>query len=158
VLWNLVQIMFICFWETAISGAVSANQKITLTSADSQITPNLISNPGFETGTTTPINWTFVTNNGSILSWDATLSHTGARSIKIQVAGTQDNKSGYPRSDLIKLLPNTTYNFSAWGMTEGAGGTYAPAVRIVELDSTLKTLRQTNIGFSKGSNAWVQKS
>ena len=43
-------------------------------------------------------------------------------------------------------------------MTEGAGGTNAPAVRIVELDSTLKTLRQTNIVFSKGSNAWAQKS
>ena len=90
---------------TATSGAVSANATITVTSADSQITPNLISNPGFETGTITPINWTFVTNNGSTPSWDANVSHTGSRSIKIQVTGTKDNISGYPKSDLSNSFP-----------------------------------------------------
>lgn len=119
---------------------------------------NLLANPGFESGTTTPLNWTLVTYNGSTPSWDANVSHTGSRSIRIQVTGTQDNKSGYPKSDLINLLPNTTYNFSAWVMTEGAGGTNAPAVRIVELDADLKWMRQTSIGFSTGSNAWAQKS
>jgi parallel beta-helix repeat protein len=119
---------------------------------------NLLANPGFESGTTTPLNWTLVTNNGSTPLWDANVSHTGARSIKIQVTGTQDNKSGYPRSDLIKLLPNTTYNFSAWGMTEGAGGTYAPAVRIVEMDAGYNLLRETALVFDKGTNIWGQKS
>lgn len=142
-----------------ISDATLVGQHIGETvSGNISSTSNLLANPGFEIGTTSPLNWSFVTNNGSTPVWDANVSHSGARSVKIQIPGTQDNISGYPKSDLIPLLPNTTYNFSAWGMTEGAGGTYAPAVRIVEVDANFNFLRQTNIEFSKGSNAWVQKS
>jgi hypothetical protein len=118
--------------------------------------PNLIANPGFEEGGSMPLNWSFVTNNGSTPVWDA-ISHSGARAIKISISGTEDNQSGYPKSELIKAEPLAYYTFSAWVKTYEAGGTYAPAVRVVELDADKKWLRQTNLIFSKGTNDWAQK-
>ena len=117
---------------------------------------NLIANPGFESGSTSPLNWAFVTSSGNAPVWD-TVSHTGARSIKISISGTVDKVSGYPQSELIEAQPLATYTFSAWVKTQNAGGSNNPAVRVVELDANNRWLRSTTLMFSKGTNDWTQK-
>ncbi|MDO8726880.1 MAG: carbohydrate binding domain-containing protein [Candidatus Methanoperedens sp.] len=118
---------------------------------------NLIANPGFESGSTIPLNWNLVTYSGNTPSWD-TVSHSGARSVQIQITGTSDIISGEIKSDIITAQPNTEYNLSVWGKTQGAGGTNTPAVRVVELDANKNWLSQSNLpAFSRGTNDWVQK-
>jgi len=125
---------------------------VTYTSTD----PNLVANPSFEiSGSPIPSDWTLITYNGNSPIWD-TVSHSGVRSIRVQVTGSIDQISGYPQSDLIQVEPLQDYHFSAWGKTENAGGTNAPAVRVVELDANQNWIRQTTIEFSKGTNDWVQ--
>ncbi|MCX9081916.1 MAG: carbohydrate binding domain-containing protein [Candidatus Methanoperedens sp.] len=119
---------------------------------------NIVLNPSFESGTTIPLNWAFVTQNGNTPVW-STGSHTGLRSIKIAVSGTTNRISGYPQSDSIPAEPLTTYTASVWGKTENTGGSNTPAVRVVELDANKKFLRQINLPvFSKGTNGWTQKT
>lgn len=118
--------------------------------------PNLLENPGFESVIISPANWSMVTVNGSTPVWD-NISHSGARSIKISVPGAADNNSGFPRSDYVKVQPLKNYTLSAWVKTLNAYGTYTPAVRIAELDASKKWLRETSLGFSKGTNNWTQK-
>jgi hypothetical protein len=117
---------------------------------------NILLNPGFESGTTQPLNWSLVTVSGNIPIWD-TISHSGARSIKISNPGITNSLSGYPQSDLITAIPLQNHTFSAWGKTQGAGGTNAPAVRVVELDANKNWVRQTNLIFGIGTNNWTQK-
>ena len=59
---------------------------------------NLVLNPSFENGTTTPLNWIFVTQNANTPVWD-TISYTGSKSVKISISGTINQISGYPKSD-----------------------------------------------------------
>lgn len=119
---------------------------------------NLITNPGFENGTTIPLNWTFVTQNSNTPVWD-TVSHTGTKSVKISISGTNNRISGYPKSDIIPVQSLTTFVVSTWGKTSGTGGTNTPAVRVVELDANKNFLKQTNLPvFGRGTNAWTQKT
>ena len=119
---------------------------------------NLVRNPSFERGTSIPMKWTFVSQNGNTPIWD-NVSHRGSKSVKISVNGTIDLNSGFPRSDIITVQPLTKYTISAWGKTEGANGTNRPTVRVVELDSSNKWIRQTNLPeFSRNSNNWTQKT
>lgn len=119
---------------------------------------NLIANPGFENGVTVPLNWTFETINGNTPIWDD-ISNNGSKAIKISIPGKTDVISGFPKSDLVNAEPAQYYTFSAWGKTEGAGGTNMPAVRIVELDAMKNWLGETNIPpFERGTNDWTQKN
>lgn len=117
---------------------------------------NLVVNPGFESGSMKPVNWTFVTNDGNTPAWD-NVSHSGTKSIKISMLGTTGRGSGYARSDLIKAEPEKYYTFTAWIKTENDKHD-GPAVRIVELDSDMNWLRQTNLVVDKATNGWIQKS
>ena len=120
---------------------------------------NLILNPGLESGTTTPLNWTFVNQGGNIPVWD-NVSHSGSRSIKISIPGTTNLISGYPQSDIIDAQPLKTYTASVWGKTQSTDGSNTPAARIVELDANKTWIRQTNIlpVFGRGTNDWTQRT
>ncbi|MDO8725278.1 MAG: right-handed parallel beta-helix repeat-containing protein [Candidatus Methanoperedens sp.] len=118
---------------------------------------NLIANPSFESGSIEPFNWTFVTNDGNKPKWD-NIHHSGKKSIKITVSGINSGESGYLESDLIIAKPNKYYNFSAWGKIENISYSHWPAVRIVELDTNMNWLRQSNLIFNEGMNNWIQKS
>jgi len=61
---------------------------------------NLVANPGFESGTTAPLNWTFVSQNGNTPIW-SDVSHSGSKSVEINIPGTTDLQSGYPESNRI---------------------------------------------------------
>jgi hypothetical protein len=52
--------------------------------SSASVDTNIVANPSFENGDTTPLNWTFVTNNGNNPLWD-TVAHSGERSIRVQV-------------------------------------------------------------------------
>ncbi|WP_218837901.1 hypothetical protein, partial [Candidatus Methanoperedens nitratireducens] len=118
---------------------------------------NIIANPGFETGSTIPVNWNFATNNGNTPVSDSTTSHSGAKSVKISISGTSNVISGEVWSDMISSTSGATYTFSAWGKSQGAGGANNPAVRVAEFDINYKWLRQTNLYFPKGSADWNQQ-
>ena len=118
---------------------------------------NLVLNPGFENGTTDPLNWTLVSQNNNSPILD-NVSHRGLRSIKIGISGTTNLNSGYPRSDIIIVKPLRTYVASVWGKTQNADGNNTPAVRVVELDANKSWIRQTNLPvFRRGTNDWTQK-
>lgn len=91
--------------------------------------------------------WQFTKN----ASWDTTYSHNGSRSARIEVMGNESKKSGVWRSIKIPVKPGTNYTFSSWGMIEGTGGNNSPAVRAVQLDGNGKTIRTTNLIFSKAT-------
>ena len=118
---------------------------------------NLLANPGFENVTDgIPLNWTLLSRSGTVV-YDAAEGHDSSGSIRIDVPGTADAKSGYPQSDLIDAEPDTLYTFSAWGKSSGVYGKYAPAVRVVELDSDGRGITQHNLVFSRDSD-WVQRN
>ena len=119
---------------------------------------NLVANPGFENGTTAPLNWTFVTTNENTPVW-SNISHSGSKSIEINIPGTTDLQSGYPESDRIIVQPFTTYTFSAWGKTRDTNGTNMPTITFAEQDADKNLLRLTNLPlFSRGTNDWEQKT
>ncbi len=119
---------------------------------------NLVANPGFESGISIPMNWTFINQDGNAPIWD-NVSYSGSKSIKISTSGMMDQISGYPQSDLIPAESLTNYTVSIWGKTENAGGTNTPAVRVVELDANEKWLGQTNLPvFGRGTNDWEPRT
>ncbi|PWB51736.1 MAG: hypothetical protein C3F06_10005 [Candidatus Methanoperedenaceae archaeon] len=119
---------------------------------------NILVNPGFEDGTTAPLNWTFVSTNDNIPVW-SNISHSGQKSVEINIPGTADLNSGYPESERISVQPSTTYTFSAWGKTQGADGTNLPTIRLGELDANKNLLRLTSLPvFTRGTNDWEQKT
>lgn len=128
----------------------------TVSSAAPVNNNNRLANPGFESGINMPLNWSFIPNNGNTPIWD-TISHSGARSIKISVSGTANSRSGYPRSEMIRAEPLQKYILSVWVKTHNAGGLNAPAVRVNEFDASGKWIRQTSLESGMGTNNWVQK-
>lgn len=156
---NTVSLVVICEHGTV------SNEYISNINVEIPIPPvpqgeNLILNPSFENGITTPLNWNFITANGNTPTWDNTVSHTGTKSVKISIPGTTNVVSGYPESNKVQVLPNTTYIVSVWGKTENIGGSNTPAARVVEFDVDNKFLKQTNILpiFNKGTNNWQQRT
>ncbi|MDW7725602.1 MAG: carbohydrate binding domain-containing protein [Candidatus Methanoperedens sp.] len=123
---------------------------ISTASADT----NLVANPGFESGSTRPDNWKFATSNGNTPVWDK-ISYSGAKSIKISIPGTTQSNSGYPLSDKIIVQPLQTYTLSALVKSEGVKG--GPTVRVVQYDSSWKSLSRSNLEFDRGTNDWTQK-
>ncbi len=119
--------------------------------------PNMILNSSYETGTTAPLNWSFITTDGNIPTWDSTVSHTGSKSIKVSIPGTASAKSGYPKSDFIVAEPGGFYTFSAWIKTEGIGVDIAAAIRVVEVDADKNWIRQTSLGIEKGAHDWIER-
>ena len=131
---------------------------VTATPTPAPIETNLVLNPDLESGTTTPLSWTLVTQGGNTPIWDS-VSHSGSRSIKISIPGTTNIISGYPQSDIIAAQPLTTYTASVWGKTQNTGGSNTPAARVVELDADKNWIRQNNIlpVFGRGTNDWTQR-
>ena len=97
--------------------------------------------------------WIFTQN----ASWDSTVFHSGNHSAKIEIQGNESKISGMWISNHISVKPNTTYVFSVWGKTKGAGGG-SPALRIIEQnDNDEKWFKPNDLGFEKGSNDWMRK-
>ncbi len=125
---------------------------------------NIVSNPGFESGTTAPLNWRLMTKDGNVPAWDdsnvpawdSTVFHTGSRSIKISIPGTTSGYSGKAESDFMYVEPGQNYTFSAWVKTQDTGGN-PPIVTVVEADANTNWLRSTRLTFGTGTNDWSQQ-
>ncbi|MCX9082448.1 MAG: hypothetical protein OIN83_09655, partial [Candidatus Methanoperedens sp.] len=86
------------------------------------------------------------------------ISHSGSKSIEINIPGTTDSNSGYPESDRIIVQPSTTYTFSAWGKTQDVNGTNLPTITFGELDADKNLLQVASLPvFNRGTNDWEQK-
>ncbi len=131
---------------------------IQLTPSSTQLTPspNLVANPGFENGSTTPTSWYLVRMNSNTPTW-STMHHNGNKSIRIYVLGSISKISGEVVSYHIPSASGRTYNLSAWGKATGASGTNGPAVRLAEYNINHNWLRQNAMYFSKGTYSWTKK-
>ena len=118
---------------------------------------NLVLDPGFENGLTTPQYWETNERNGNIPLWD-TASHSGSRSMKIEIPGEINKDSGIVYSNHIKAEPMTDYVFSAWGKTKGVLGAGTPVVRVIQADADNTWLSATILDFGEGTNNWTKKS
>lgn len=97
--------------------------------------------------------WQFTQN----ASWDTNVSHNGSHSARIEILGNESKISGVWKSKEIPVKPETNYTISSWGKTLNKGGE-AAWVRVVELDSSKKNVRQTNLlAFGGGTKDWTQK-
>ncbi len=143
--------------KAALSDKVDLSDKVALSDKAALSDIQLVANPSFEISSSRiPGNWKFVARDGNTPLIDI-VSHSGMYSAKISIPGAVDDESGSLRSDLIKAEPLQNYTFTAWGKTDKAGGTNAPAVRVVELDANKNWLTQTNLIFGMGTNNWTQK-
>jgi hypothetical protein len=87
---------------------------------------------------------------------DDTTAHNGIKSVKISISGSTDVISGEVVSDNIPSTSGETYTVSAWGKSQGTGGTNNPAVRVAEYNIDHTLLRQTSLYFPKGTVDWNQ--
>lgn len=107
---------------------------------------NLITNPGFESGTT---GWTL----GSVFTLDGMTTHSGANSIKLTGKGTWQ-----PLKQNVSVTPNTNYTLSFYAegpsgvifkILNSSGGTITLNNKVTASDTwTLNTLT-----FNSGSNS-----
>ncbi|MFV9631147.1 MAG: carbohydrate binding domain-containing protein [Methanosarcinales archaeon] len=117
---------------------------------------NLIANAGFDNvSDSVPLNWALVNVVGTVV-YDDVEGHDSPGSVRIEVSGTDDMRSSFPKSELIDAEPGTTYTFSAWGKCSGVDGSHAPAVRVVELDGSGGRITQHNLDFGRDSD-WEEK-
>lgn len=93
----------------AVVGAVVLAGTGVLLSSGTAQAANLVSNPGFETGSLSP--WTC--SGGSVVS---TPVHTGSRAVQGNVTGSDFAQC----SQNVTVVPNTAYTVSAWVL--GGGG------------------------------------
>lgn len=96
-------------------------------------------------------------NGTNVPLWDV-IYHNGSRSVKINVPGTTNGKSGNIRSIPIDVEKNQNYTFSAWAKVQDIGGKNAPALRVVELDKAGKMLKTNNLIFDYKDDGWIQKN
>jgi PKD repeat protein len=127
-------------------------------------TPNLVFNSSFEIGGASPTGWTLPGNSIGTWSWDATtgVSSTGVpspHSAKISIPGTV-SVSGSPamQSVLFPLSPNSTYLFTFWSKSSGAGGVYPMIANIVELDANGNFITQHGRSADFGTVGWNRKT
>lgn len=102
---------------------------------------NRAPNPGFEQGSSAPVDWTL---GGPDWLWDSTVYHSGRRSVRLVVPPPVDQLSSNLRSSTFPLLPDTSYDFSVWVRAQDVGGSFEPAIRFVELDAAGNVLRTEN--------------
>ena len=82
---------------------------------------NMLINPGFEDGTTTPTAWNkdaFVLAN-STFEWSIDFFHSGSRSVKIISATANDARW----TQTVTVQPNTDYKLSGWILTNDVAHT-----------------------------------
>jgi len=104
---------------TIISPYVGADTVWATIPAEPNIFPNLVPNPSFEEGSSSPDNWSNVVLSGSpVFSWAVDDKRTGVRSIAISVGATD---AGYWKSDSFQVSPNTAYRLSLYYKYKNSG-------------------------------------
>jgi len=115
-----------------------------------------LENPDFENdsnGDGVPDGWSFSPGRDD-WSWDDTEAHSGTHSVKVSVPGPNDIRSNIISSQVMNAEADVAYSLSFWAKTEGLGGTYDPAIRVVELDSEGNWIRQHSAPVGSGYSTW----
>ncbi len=73
-----------------------------------------------ESGTTTPANWSTWTDAGGTFTWDASVKHSGNRSLKIHNAVPDANSLFYQHTS--NVVPGKVYVLSYWIKTDQVSG------------------------------------
>jgi F5/8 type C domain-containing protein/Big-like domain-containing protein/beta-propeller repeat-containing protein len=77
---------------------------------------NLLTNPGFEDGLSSPLGWQKSSwEPSAVFTWDAGIAHAGARSVRIDAPAPNDASW----LQTVPVTPFTTYVLSAWIKTQG---------------------------------------
>jgi hypothetical protein len=126
-------------------------------------TPGLVSNGGFESGTTSPTGWILPTGSVGSWSWDATSGMPSAgvspvHSARVSIPGTVSvTGTQAMHSDVFALSPGTSYLFSYWTMSSGAGGVQPMIANLVEVDSSGNFITQHAASADFGTVNWNRK-
>jgi IPT/TIG domain-containing protein len=115
-------------------------------------TSNLVSNGSFESGSSTPTNWTISGGTGGTWSIDATTASAGTRSMKVYISGTTPKHSPDLVSSNIPILPDTPYTVSYNVKTSALS--YGLTIFIYEVDALGNSVRHS-LGSSTGTAGWL---
>lgn len=83
---------------------------------------NLAVNPGFESGSGQPDNWTFTIGSATpgTWNWDTSIKYKGEKSIRLTTINTTDRAVFYQQ--YIPVTPGQLYNYSVHYLTENMNG------------------------------------
>lgn len=114
---------------------------------------NLLSNPGFEAGTTMPNGWTTFppSASGVVYKWDDTVSMSGARSVSIESTGTG---LGNWRQT-VPVSPGTVYQFSGYVKVEGLQPSGRCNLQVIFRDAEGKILERVDLPSHSGTIPWI---
>ncbi|OXU15128.1 acetylxylan esterase [Sedimentisphaera salicampi] len=124
--------------------------------AESLMTSELLDNPSFETGGSSPDNWVMA---GSKSVLDSSVSHTGSRSIRLE--GSADTQI----RQTVELNSNSYYQLSAHvklnGLLDKATSAKGVSIRIRRADNSVLTFSEwdtTDMNWEKKKIAFVTSS
>ncbi|WP_158289322.1 carbohydrate binding domain-containing protein [Paenibacillus flagellatus] len=117
-------------------------------------------NGGAESGTTGPDGWSTWTDQGGVFTWDASVKHSGSRSLKIDNALPNTNSLFYQQT--TNVIPGKEYVLSYWiktnqvsGNADSGRGAY---VNVQFLDSNgaiLSSIGGFDAQSNTGTNDWT---
>ncbi len=112
---------------------------------------NLLSNPGFETGTTAPDGWTTFPPSpvGVTYEWDDSVFVSGARSVSVESTG-----SGFGMwQQVVPVFPGTVYQLSGYVKVEALNGRCNLQVLFRDADNTI--LERVDLSSHSGTIPWI---
>ena len=117
-LWIALSVLAICaIFGLALPAVIQPIVKFSLAFGTEDaapmepVNPNLVCNPGFESGTGLPDNWGIDSwKSGSETQWDAGAAHDGTRSVRIASAVPNDVRW----IQTVLVQPRTEYILSGW--------------------------------------------
>lgn len=134
-------------------GMVSAQTPIPADSSTDEF-PNLINNPGFESGISTPDGWIFYSSYGGSLEMDTNQPYEGEKSVKLSIAST-DKRSILGQSNII-IPENGIYRFTAYYRTQDITGE-APFIIIYRYDAQGNAIGNSGVVYcNKDVSEWTK--
>ncbi|MEN6315873.1 MAG: carbohydrate binding domain-containing protein, partial [Clostridiaceae bacterium] len=115
--------------------------------------PNLVQNPGFESGTTQPDNWSFTNaGTGGSWAWDASIMHEGQKSVRLATSAATDRAVFYQQ--YLTIEPESTYSLSAFYRADNAQ--VQPYITITWYTSEKVFISSVPMNGIKGATDWTK--
>jgi len=114
---------------------------------------NLLSNPGFETGQTSPDDWTTFPPSPPDVAyeWDDSVFASGARSVSVESTG-----SGFGMwRQVVSVSPGTVYRFSGFVKVESVEPPGRCNLQVVFRDADGEILGQVDLSPHSGTIPWI---
>ncbi|MCX7598651.1 MAG: beta-galactosidase [Armatimonadetes bacterium] len=111
---------------------------------------NVVRNPGFEEGTEGPENWIFWARTTGKGAWDATVAHSGQRSVRVD--GVADGNQNWAQQN-IPLRPGWLHRVGAWVRQERCYS-WGPDIVVVARDADGQVLESWSFRGRPGTRQW----